>query len=101
MSGLLVREAVPADLDAIVALQREDVIREVHEDDVPVSAYRAAFDEITDDPRQQLLVGELDGHVLDLGRGAARSGSSSPRTRSAPRRDGSMIGSGSPRRTSA
>ena len=64
MSGLLVREAVPADLGAIVALQREDVIREVHEDDVPVSAYRAAFDEITDDPRQQLLVGELDGEVV-------------------------------------
>ena len=64
MSGLLVREAVPADLGAIVALQREDVIREVHEDDVPVSAYRAAFDEITDDPRQQLLVGEVDGEVV-------------------------------------
>ena len=64
MSGLLVREAVPADLGAIVALQREDVIREVHEDDVPVSAYRAAFDEITDDPRQQLLVGDLDGEVV-------------------------------------
>ena len=64
MSGLLVREAVPADLGAIVALQREDVIREVHEYDVPVSAYRAAFDEITDDPRQQLLVGELDGEVV-------------------------------------
>ena len=64
MSGLLVREAVSADLGAIVALQREDVIREVHEDDVPVSAYRAAFDEITDDPRQQLLVGELDGEVV-------------------------------------
>ena len=64
MSGLLVREAVPADLGAIVALQREDVIREVHEDDVPVSAYRAAFDEITDDPRQQLRVGEVDGEVV-------------------------------------
>jgi GNAT superfamily N-acetyltransferase len=64
VSGLLVREAVPADLGAIVALQREDVIREVHEDDVPVSAYRAAFDEITDDPRQQLLVGEVDGEVV-------------------------------------
>jgi len=64
VSGLLVREAVSADLGAIVALQREDVIREVHEDDVPVSAYRAAFDEITDDPRQQLLVGELDGEVV-------------------------------------
>jgi GNAT superfamily N-acetyltransferase len=61
---MIVREAGPADLDAIVALQREDVIREVHEDDVPVSAYRAAFDEITADAHQQLLVGELDGAVV-------------------------------------
>ena len=61
---MIVREAGPADLDAIVALQREDVIREVHEDDVPVAAYRAAFDEITADAHQQLLVGELDGEVV-------------------------------------
>jgi GNAT superfamily N-acetyltransferase len=61
---MIVREAGPADLDAILALQREDVIREVHEDDVPVAAYRAAFDEITADAHQQLLVGELDGEVV-------------------------------------
>ena len=64
MSGLWVREAVPDDLGAIVALQREDVIREVSEGDVPVAAYRAAFDEITADAHQQLLVGELDGEVV-------------------------------------
>jgi GNAT superfamily N-acetyltransferase len=61
---LWVREAVPDDLGAIVALQREDVIREVSEGDVPVAAYRAAFDEITADAHQQLLVGELDGEVV-------------------------------------
>ncbi|CAN5697221.1 GNAT family N-acetyltransferase [soil metagenome] len=61
---MIVREAGPGDLDAVVALQREDVIREVHEDDVPVSAYRGAFDEITADAHQQLLVGELDGEVV-------------------------------------
>jgi GNAT superfamily N-acetyltransferase len=61
---VIVREAVAADLDAIVALQREDVIREVHEDDVPPAEYRAAFDEITADAHQQLLVGELDGDVI-------------------------------------
>jgi GNAT superfamily N-acetyltransferase len=64
VSGLWVREAVPDDLGAIVALQREDVIREVSEGDVPVAAYRAAFDEITADAHQQLLVGELDGEVV-------------------------------------
>ena len=61
---MIVREAVSTDLDQILALQREDVIREVREDDVPVSAYRAAFDEITADPRQQLLVGEVGGEVV-------------------------------------
>ena len=64
MSDLRVREATAEDLEAVIALQREDVIREVHEDDVPVSAYRAAFDEITADAHQQLLVGELDGEVV-------------------------------------
>jgi GNAT superfamily N-acetyltransferase len=59
-----VREAASDDLEAVVALQREDVIREVREDDVPVSAYRAAFDEITADAHQQLLVGEVDGEVV-------------------------------------
>jgi GNAT superfamily N-acetyltransferase len=63
---VIVREARAEDLDAVVALQREDVIREVHEDDVPVSAYRAAFDEITADDHQQLLVGELDGEVVSI-----------------------------------
>ena len=61
---MILREAAPADLDAVVALLREDVIREVHEDDVPVSAYRAAYEEISADPHQQLLVGELDGEVV-------------------------------------
>jgi GNAT superfamily N-acetyltransferase len=59
-----VREATAADLEAVIALQREDVIREVHEDDAPVSAYCAAFDEITADAHQQLLVGELEGDVI-------------------------------------
>jgi GNAT superfamily N-acetyltransferase len=61
---MIVREARRDDLGAVVALQREDVVREVHEDDVPVSAYRAAFDEITADAHQQLLVGEVDGQVV-------------------------------------
>ena len=64
MSELTIREAGADDLAAVVRLQREDVIREVREDDVPVSVYRAAFDEITADAHQQLLVGELDGEVV-------------------------------------
>jgi GNAT superfamily N-acetyltransferase len=64
MSDLMVREAVLADLPAVVGLQREDVIREVREDEVPLSAYRAAFDEIDSDRHQQLLVGEVEGAVV-------------------------------------
>jgi GNAT superfamily N-acetyltransferase len=61
---VIVRDAVSADLDTIVALQREDVIREVRENDVPVAAYRAAFEEISGDHHQQLLVGELEAEVV-------------------------------------
>ena len=64
MSELTLREARAGDLEAVVRLQREDVIREVREDDVPVAAYRAAFDEISADGHQQLLVGEIDGRVV-------------------------------------
>ena len=61
---MIVREATAGDLAAVVALQREDVIREVDEAGIPVECYRAAFDEITADAHQQLLVGELDGEVV-------------------------------------
>lgn len=64
MSALLIREAVADDLEPVIALLREDVIREVDESDVPASAYRAAFDEITGDAHQQLLVGEQGGEVV-------------------------------------
>jgi GNAT superfamily N-acetyltransferase len=62
-----IREAVAADLDGVIGLLHEDVIREVDETAVPASAYRPAFDEITADPHQQLLVGELDGAVVATG----------------------------------
>ncbi len=56
---MIVREATSDDLEAVVALQRED--------GVPLSAYRRAFDEITADAHQQLLVGEVDGEVVATG----------------------------------
>lgn len=61
---LRIRDACTDDLDDIVALLREDVIREVDESAVPVSAYRQAFDEISADPNHQLLVGEAGGQVV-------------------------------------
>jgi GNAT superfamily N-acetyltransferase len=61
---VIVREAVRADLDSIVALLREDVIRELDESEVPSEAYADAFDEITADAHQQLLVGEVGGEIV-------------------------------------
>ena len=64
MSALLIRAARPEDLEAVVALLREDVIREVDESEVPATSYAAAFEEICDDAHQDLLVGEVDGEVV-------------------------------------
>lgn len=61
---MIIREAGPGDLEAVVSLLKEDVIREVDETDVPASAYAAAFAEISAEAHQQLLVGERDGKVV-------------------------------------
>lgn len=63
-AGLVVRDARPGDLDAVIALLREDAIREVDEAEVPASAYAPAFAEILADDHHQLLVGEADGEVV-------------------------------------
>jgi GNAT superfamily N-acetyltransferase len=64
MSELRIREAVLDDLPAIVALQRDDVIREISEEHLPVAAYEAAFEEITADRHQQLLVGDVESQLV-------------------------------------
>jgi GNAT superfamily N-acetyltransferase len=61
---MLVRPARSEDLEAVVDLLREDVIREVDESQEPVSSYRAAFEEIRADAHQDLLVGEVEGEVV-------------------------------------
>ena len=61
---MLVRPARAEDLEAVVGLLREDVIREVDESREPASSYRAAFEEIRADAHQELLVGEVDGEVV-------------------------------------
>jgi GNAT superfamily N-acetyltransferase len=63
-TDLTMREAQPEDLEAVVDLLREDVIREIDESQVPASAYAAAFDEIRADAHQQLLIGVRDGQVV-------------------------------------
>ncbi len=64
---MIIREAQRSDLAAVVGLLHEDVIREVDETTTPPEAYAAAFDEITGDAHQQLLVGEVDGEVVATG----------------------------------
>lgn len=61
---MLVRSARSDDLEAVVDLLREDVIREVDESHEPASSYRAAFEEIRADAHQDLLVGEVGGEVV-------------------------------------
>ena len=61
---LLVRDARPDDLEAVVALLRVDVYRVVDETEVPVSAYASEFTEILADTDQQLLVGDADGEIV-------------------------------------
>jgi ribosomal protein S18 acetylase RimI-like enzyme len=61
---MIIRAARPDDLEVVVALLHEDVIREVDESDVPASSYAAAFAEICGDAHQDLLVGEVDGEVV-------------------------------------
>jgi GNAT superfamily N-acetyltransferase len=64
VSALTIREARRADLPAVIALLREDVIREIDESVLGPEAYAEAFEEITADAHQQLLVGELSGTVV-------------------------------------
>jgi GNAT superfamily N-acetyltransferase len=61
---VIIREATRVDLPAVIDLLHGDVIREVDESAVAAAAYADAFDEITSDAHQQLLVGETDGDVV-------------------------------------
>jgi GNAT superfamily N-acetyltransferase len=63
-SSLVVREATEDDLDAVLALQREDSFHSFKEPDHVSANQRAAFAEIDADPQQQLLVGTLDEQVV-------------------------------------
>lgn len=62
--SLLVRDAEPDDLAAILALQHEDALAAFDEPDVVTARQRDAFAEIAADPRQSLLVGIRDDRVV-------------------------------------
>ncbi|RIV40914.1 GNAT family N-acetyltransferase [Micromonospora radicis] len=64
MSDLIFREAVRADLPAVLDLLADDVLgrtRDVGEVD---ATYEQAFADIAADPRNQLVVAESDGEVV-------------------------------------
>jgi ribosomal protein S18 acetylase RimI-like enzyme len=63
------REAADDDLAAILALLADDPLGKYREMALPAdaaipAAYRAAFEAIMADPRNQLLVAELDGAIV-------------------------------------
>ena len=64
MTSLLVRRALPEDLEEILALQAEDSKHYFEEPSGLTANQRAAFDEIDADVNQDLLVGELDGVIV-------------------------------------
>ncbi len=64
MTSLLVRRALPEDLEEILALHAEDSMHYYSEPATVSANQRAAFDEIDTDAFQDLLVGVLDGKVV-------------------------------------
>ncbi|HEX6873964.1 MAG TPA: GNAT family N-acetyltransferase [Micromonosporaceae bacterium] len=61
---MIFREAVPADLPAIVALLADDVLGRSRDATVMDEAYERAFGEIEADPRNLLMVAEQEGQVV-------------------------------------
>ena len=61
---MIVREARPGELEAVLALLREDVIRERPEPSEVTARQRAAFAELLADPGELLMVGELGGALV-------------------------------------
>ena len=59
-----IREAGEPDLEAVLALLRQDAIRRFEEPARVSENQRAAFREITASPHQQILVGEVDGWIV-------------------------------------
>ncbi|MBJ6761779.1 GNAT family N-acetyltransferase [Myxococcaceae bacterium JPH2] len=66
MSPVTFRIATAADLSSILALLADDAIARTRTGytEQPVPSVRAAFDEISADPNNELIVGELDGEVI-------------------------------------
>jgi GNAT superfamily N-acetyltransferase len=61
---MLIRDARPDDLEGLLHLLDEDVIREAPEQPADPSPYRAALDEILGAEHSTVLVGEQDGRPV-------------------------------------
>jgi GNAT superfamily N-acetyltransferase len=61
---MIIREAVRADLPAILAMLADDVLGRTRDTGVLSEAHKRAFDEIDADPRNLLIVGEDGGEVV-------------------------------------
>lgn len=64
MSDVVIRDAVVADLPAIVALLADDMLGVSREADASDPGYHAAFEAIAADPNQRLLVMERVGRIV-------------------------------------
>ncbi|MEU6202160.1 GNAT family N-acetyltransferase [Micromonospora musae] len=64
MADVIFREAVRADLPAVIALLADDVLGRARDFTVVDAAYEKAFADITADPRNQLIVAEAGGELL-------------------------------------
>ncbi|WP_328650357.1 GNAT family N-acetyltransferase [Micromonospora sp. NBC_00330] len=64
MSDVTYREAVRADLPAVIALLADDVLGKARDFTEVDEAYEKAFADISADPRNQLVVAEQDGEMV-------------------------------------
>lgn len=64
MDEIIFRSATIDDLPALVTMLADDAIGSVRESAADLTPYRAAFAEIDNDPRQELLVAEHRGAVV-------------------------------------
>ncbi|MFG2195584.1 GNAT family N-acetyltransferase [Streptomyces sp. NPDC048639] len=64
MSDLTIRPAVPADVPAIVAMLADDPLGAQRESLDELAPYHRAFERLTDDPNQRLVVATRDGRTV-------------------------------------
>ncbi|MEO3773927.1 GNAT family N-acetyltransferase [Micromonospora sp. B9E7] len=64
MTDVIFREAVRADLPAVIALLADDVLGKARDFTEVDEAYEKAFADISADPRNQLIVAEQNGELV-------------------------------------